>query len=284
MMNDFFNFIPHYDLLIVSLVLIVFISFAFREIHKKNYNTGIILEGYFIFFSSYFWSILPHRIFFSSYLLGFFVFLSLLSTIYFSLYFFKIKKFKTIAIIISMQLLSYLFVVMITRPSQDSAYVLKIPPFSGDSHLIVHGGANSLINHHYNYSNQKYAIDIVKICSGFNFQCSFGERVVAICDGVIEEIANDSDDFTYPVVDKLRPGGNFLKLKCDDGAVAYYAHLKKSSFVIKTNETVRAGDFLALVGNSGNSTEPHLHFSVFKNNVTQQLIYKGKVLVRNSVF
>ena len=56
-------------------------------------------------------------------------------------------------------------------------------------------------------------------------------------------------------------GGNFVALKVDaSGAVAYYAHLKPQSVRVQIGQRVRSGEVLGLLGNSGNSTCPHLHF------------------------
>lgn len=283
-MDIFLKFLTHYDLLLISTILAVFVFFGFREIHKKNYNTGLILQGYFIFFACYFWRVTPHRLFFTGYLLLFYVFISLGVTCYLGTYFYRIKHFKKMLALIGLQVVSIFFVNMVTARSSDASYILKASPFPGGRHLVVQGGASAFINHHFNYPNQKYSIDVIKICSGFNLQCSFGEQVVAVCDGIVEKITNNSDDFTYPKVDKNNPGGNFLKLKCQDGTTAYYAHLKKNSFKVVEKAKVRVGDFLALVGSSGNSSEPHLHFSIYKDNSTLQLIFKDQDLVKNSVF
>ncbi|MFD5200307.1 M23 family metallopeptidase [Streptomyces sp. NPDC058375] len=54
--------------------------------------------------------------------------------------------------------------------------------------------------------------------------------------------------------------GNHVILDLGDGTYAVYAHLQRGSLQVKAGDTVRAGQRLGRVGNSGNSTEPHLHF------------------------
>ncbi|AZM61385.1 MULTISPECIES: M23 family metallopeptidase [unclassified Streptomyces] len=56
--------------------------------------------------------------------------------------------------------------------------------------------------------------------------------------------------------------GNHLVLDLGDGTYAAYAHLRRGSLTVREGEKVRAGQTLARVGNSGNSTEPHLHFQL----------------------
>jgi len=56
--------------------------------------------------------------------------------------------------------------------------------------------------------------------------------------------------------------GNYLKMDIGNGMYALYAHIHPNSFFVKVGDIVKEGDPLALVGNSGNSTSPHLHFQI----------------------
>lgn len=56
--------------------------------------------------------------------------------------------------------------------------------------------------------------------------------------------------------------GNHVVLDLGDGTYAAYAHLRHGSLTVCEGDRVRAGQTLARVGNSGNSTEPHLHFQL----------------------
>jgi murein DD-endopeptidase MepM/ murein hydrolase activator NlpD len=55
-------------------------------------------------------------------------------------------------------------------------------------------------------------------------------------------------------------GGNHVILNIGDGHYAFYAHLQPGSIKVHVGDRVKRGQLLGLVGNSGNSTEPHLHF------------------------
>ena len=71
--------------------------------------------------------------------------------------------------------------------------------------------------------------------------------------------------------------GNYVVINHGNGVTTYYAHC--SSVLVKKGDTVKAGDIIAKVGSTGNSSGPHLHFEVRINGTRvdpQQYVYKGK--------
>ena len=58
------------------------------------------------------------------------------------------------------------------------------------------------------------------------------------------------------------PAGNHVVLQLGNGEHALLAHLRRGSLRVKPGQRVRQGDALGRCGNSGNSSEPHLHFHV----------------------
>ncbi|MFG3251407.1 M23 family metallopeptidase [Streptomyces sp. NPDC048187] len=56
--------------------------------------------------------------------------------------------------------------------------------------------------------------------------------------------------------------GNHLVLDLGGGTYALYAHVQRGSFTVREGDRVRAGQTLARCGNTGNSTEPHVHFQL----------------------
>lgn len=69
--------------------------------------------------------------------------------------------------------------------------------------------------------------------------------------------------------------GNVVKVSHGNGIMTYYAHC--SALYVKQGQTVTAGDVIAAVGSTGNSTGNHLHFEVVKNGVSlnpQYYLYK----------
>jgi len=84
-------------------------------------------------------------------------------------------------------------------------------------------------------------------------------RVLSVVDGVVENVPGKGDavPFTLATV-----AGNQVGLDIGGGFTAFYAHLQPGSVRVKVGDRVRRGQVLALVGNSGHSTGPHLHFHI----------------------
>src|SRR5699024_8436816 len=53
--------------------------------------------------------------------------------------------------------------------------------------------------------------------------------------------------------------GNQVTIRTDDGVLATVAHLRRHSVTVRVGERVAAGTVIARCGNSGNSSEPHVH-------------------------
>lgn len=85
--------------------------------------------------------------------------------------------------------------------------------------------------------------------------------VIAAADGIILEKHNGNADMN------CAPSGgdwNAVYVLHADGSVAWYGHLKNNSLTAKAiGETVEAGEYLGVIGSSGNSNAPHLHFEVY---------------------
>jgi murein DD-endopeptidase MepM/ murein hydrolase activator NlpD len=64
--------------------------------------------------------------------------------------------------------------------------------------------------------------------------------------------------------------GNAVYIQHDDGDVTVYGHMEK--ILVEAGQVVRAGDTIALLGNRGHSTGPHLHFEVHVGGLNGQKI------------
>jgi biotin carboxyl carrier protein len=123
---------------------------------------------------------------------------------------------------------------------------------------------------------QRFAIDWVQVnkdgktFSGDekkneNYIC-YGQKVHAVANGVVTEVKDGipqnvpgADSRAVPITLET-VGGNHTILNIGNGVYAFYAHLQPGSLRVKVGDHVKAGQVIALLGNSGNSTEPHLHF------------------------
>lgn len=83
-------------------------------------------------------------------------------------------------------------------------------------------------------------------------------RVVAVRDGIPENAPAGAP----PEVAPGEGNGNFVIQDLGDGRLALYAHLRTGSVNVRPGDAVAGGQKLGAVGNTGRSTEPHLHFHV----------------------
>ncbi|HET9131782.1 MAG TPA: M23 family metallopeptidase, partial [Terriglobia bacterium] len=84
--------------------------------------------------------------------------------------------------------------------------------------------------------------------------------VTAVKDGIPENVPLSSERVVPISLETL--GGNYVMLALGNHRVAFYAHLQPGSLRVKVGEHVRRGQPLGLLGNSGNSDAPHLHFHI----------------------
>ncbi|MHB8907653.1 MAG: M23 family metallopeptidase [Syntrophales bacterium] len=96
---------------------------------------------------------------------------------------------------------------------------------------------------------------------------NYGSTLYAVADGVVVSVqdglpenSGDARDVTFKTT--LELAGNFLVLDIGGGRYAYYCHCIPHSFLVRAGDRVKEGDPIARLGNSGNSTGPHLHFQL----------------------
>lgn len=84
--------------------------------------------------------------------------------------------------------------------------------------------------------------------------------VVAIKDGLPENVPLATQRVVPITLETV--GGNYIMLDLGNGYFAFYAHLQPGSLRVKVGDRVRRGQVLGLLGNTGNSDAPHLHFHI----------------------
>lgn len=131
------------------------------------------------------------------------------------------------------------------------------------------GGSGSALNYHGSAASQRYAVDIVAL-GAFGTRANglhprdltryaiYGVGVHSPCRGVVAAIVDGLPDQSPPSRDRARPAGNHIVITCGDVNVVL-AHLLPGSVAVRVGQEVTVGERVARVGNSGNSTEPHLH-------------------------
>ena len=163
------------------------------------------------------------------------------------------------------------------------------PPLEGADWRASDGPSNDQDNHHRrgvvildgrSVDSRRYAIDWEQVKDGVTFSgdarnarsyYSYGKvvlavaegRVVAARDGLPDNIPGHGDAFHPAVPITLETvAGNTITLDLGGGQFAYYLHLQPGSLRVKVGDRVRRGQGLALVGDSGDAREPHLHFEI----------------------
>jgi len=95
----------------------------------------------------------------------------------------------------------------------------------------------------------------------------YGQNVVAVADArvlsVVDGVAENTPGKGRAVpITLATAAGNQVSLDIGGGFTAFYAHLQPGSLRVKVGDRVKRGQVLGLLGNSGNSTGPHLHFQI----------------------
>ncbi len=158
------------------------------------------------------------------------------------------------------------------------------PPLAGDGWVAANGCCNSDIVHRGSfqsvngvlYDAQRFAIDYMRLNAQGEFVhgdpskvqnfVDYDSDVLAVADGTVVATLDTLEDqqpgklpdpttLTLETVD-----GNHVVIDIGQGFYAFYAHLKKKSVTVHAGQHVKKGMVLGKLGNSGNTSAPHLHF------------------------
>lgn len=170
-----------------------------------------------------------------------------------------------------------------------------ILPFK-EEWFVFWGGINVAQNYHVAHQNQKYAYDILMMKDGMSYKGDpkknesyyvFGKDIIAPCDGKIVKVITGVKDNIPGELNPAQVTGNTVVLETANKEYVLFAHLKQGSVAVKEGQMVKQGDLLGQCGNSGNTTEAHLHLSL-QNQVemfgaTGGKIYFDKILVNGEI-
>lgn len=153
-------------------------------------------------------------------------------------------------------------------------------PFGPGRYLVGSGGSRPIVNAHMRTLNpeverfrlwrgQSYALDFFGL-NGWGVRATglrpadpsryaiFGAPLVAPCDGEVAAAENTMPDYSVPEQDPVNRLGNHVILRCGEAEIVL-AHMQQGSLTVRPGQRVRQGAPLGRAGNSGASTEPHLH-------------------------
>jgi len=144
-------------------------------------------------------------------------------------------------------------------------------PFN-EEWTVLWGGDSKEENYHVIEKSQKNAFDfVITNKNGKSYTndgtknedfYAFGKTIVAAADGEVVLVVDGVKDNKPGQANPLFVPGNTVIIKTNHDEYLFYAHFKQHSILVKQGQQVKQGDVLGLCGNSGNSTEPHIHFHI----------------------
>jgi len=160
-------------------------------------------------------------------------------------------------------------------PDPHAGYQLKahlrLPFEPGNTWFVFWGGDTRALNYHVDYPDQRHAYDILIMRDGSSHDgdgtkldqyYAWGKHIVAPADGTIIETENGLPDNPIGVMDPSHAAGNHVVIDLGNGEYAMIAHMQHGSIQVKRGDRVATGQWLGLCGNSGNTSEPHIHIHV----------------------
>jgi murein DD-endopeptidase MepM/ murein hydrolase activator NlpD len=166
-------------------------------------------------------------------------------------------------------------------------------PFKGEW-FVFWGGDTVAQNYHVEAATQRFAFDILKMDadgkthrgdgSKNDDYYAFGQEIVADADGMVTDVVTGIKDNVPGVMNPLMAVGNFVMIRHANGEVSVFCHLKYESTRVKVGQQVKRGETIGLCGNTGNSSEAHLHYQVQNTTLFEaensMKVFFEKIMVR----
>jgi len=151
-------------------------------------------------------------------------------------------------------------------------------PFKG-RWLVFWGGDTREINQHHDTPNQQFAFDFMgadeqgktrkeEALVNEDF-FAFGREILAPAGGNVTDVIDGVRDNAPGSMNPYSALGNAVLIQHSENEVSVLAHLKLGSIKVKVGDKVEKGQLIGLCGNSGNSSEPHLHYHLQNTPIVQ---------------
>lgn len=174
-------------------------------------------------------------------------------------------------------------------------------PLEGRTFVVGHGGGAATVNYHHTNPAQAYALDIGALnvwgrragpllpARPEDYEI-WDAQIIAPCDGDVVWARDGLPDAVGAQRTREAPAGNAAAIACK-GVVIFFAHMREGSLAVRAGDRVRTGEPIGRVGNSGNTTEPHLHIHAEKgrfageasDNAGAPITFDGRFLTRNAI-
>ena len=151
-------------------------------------------------------------------------------------------------------------------------------PFRGEW-FVMWGGDTREVNQHHDVPSQRFAFDFLGMdAQGHTHKGDgarnedyyvFGREILAPADGVVTDVIEGVRDNVPGSMNPYSALGNAVFITHRDYEISVMAHFKQGSIREQAGDKVFRGQVLGLCGNSGNSSEPHLHYHLENTPVIQ---------------
>jgi len=175
-------------------------------------------------------------------------------------------------------------------------------PLRGGRYVVLHGGASPFTNGHFRVRPQNYALDILGLNvlgmranilgdrSDLKSYSIFGTDLYSPCAGTVAVAVDEYEDLIPPATDPEHLAGNHVLIECE-GIEVLLAHMKQGSLRVGVGDAVTVKTVLGQVGNTGNTSEPHLHLhaeqegepGVILDGKAVPITIEGRFLVRGDI-